>query len=261
MQDGRNVVLAVERCIDILEYVANRNEPVSVKEVAEKLNIPIASCFRIIRNLVDREYLEKSSSAADQYTLGMSILGLAEKKSRMLDLRSIARPDMNKLANVTNQTVQLGRLDNRGVIYIEQALPMTPISVLGALFTPLNINVSASGKVLCAFLPTYEQAAYVEQAHFAKMTDKSIMDKTEFKKQLIGVREKWFAIDREEYSIGVGCLAMPLFDYNEKCVGSLGLTGNIGDYTDESSLENLLSNLRAAAKSISLKMGSTLCYK
>lgn len=258
MSEEKKVVASVDRCIDILEYVSNQSNPVNVKEISENLHIPIASCFRIIKNLSDRGYIEKSSSS-DRYYLGMKIMELAEKKERTLNIRSIALPYMNSLAMSVNQVVQLGRLENNGVIYIEQALPISPINVIGALYTPLSVNVSASGKVLCAYLPIYEQALYIEKSVFSQLTENSIMNKMEFKKHLMQVKEQGYARDNEEYSIGIGCLAVPIFNYSGKCVASLGVTGNNSEYEEEQHLNFILSKLKETASNISIKMGAKNC--
>lgn len=255
MSNEKKVVTAVDRCIDILEYISCQSDSVNVREVAKKLDIPIASCFRIIKNLSDRGYIEKIPSS-DQYILGMKILELADRKERTLDLRSIALPYMNNLALGVNQVVQLGRLENNGVIYIEQALPSAPINTIGALYTPLSVNVSASGKVLCAYLPVYEQALYIEQAVFTQLTEKSIMDKIEFKKHLAEIRKQGYAVDNEEYSIGIGCIAVPIFNYSGRCIASLGLTGNYTEYTNKNNLKEILAKLRESAANISAKMGA-----
>lgn len=250
------VVIAVDRCLDIMEYISKASGPVSVRELSVKLNIPNASCFRIIKNMLNRGYIEESDRASGQYELGLKILDLAEKKNRTLDVRTIAVPYMDQLARKTNQSVQLGKLEQNGVIYIEQSMSMSPIKVIGPLYTPIKINVSASGKVLCAFLPPYEQTSYVEQADFTRLTDNSIMDKVEFKKQLQVVRKNYYAVDNEEYSTGIGCLAVPIFDYRGQCAASLGLTGNIEDYTDEKNFEMMRQALMEAAGEISLKLGA-----
>lgn len=258
MKNSNSVVVAVDRCIDILEYISNANAPVSVKEISINLKIPNASCFRIMKNLQMRGYIEEGAQTSGQYVLGFKVLDLADKKKSTLDVRTIAVPYMNQLSKNINQTVQLGRLEDAGVIYIEQALSMSPIKVIGPLFTPLAVNVSASGKVLCAFLPLYEQTAYIEKADFVRLTDNSIMDKVEFKRQLQLVRKNYFAVDIEEYSTGIGCLAVPIFDYRGRCVASLGLTGNIEDYRDEEVLERMKRELSDTAKQISAKLGARL---
>lgn len=256
IKDKETIVPAVDRCIRILEFIANSNIPVSAKELAEKLDIPIASSFRIIKNLVERGYLVESVRYEGKYELGLKILYLAEKKIKSLDVRTIAREYMEKLSNETGQTVQLGKLENNAVIYIEQAMSLSPVKVVGSLYTPIQLNVSASGKVLCAFLSPYKQMEIVENAEFIKLTENSQMNKEEFRKTLPQIKKQHYAIDLEEYSIGVGCIAVPIFNYKGECIAALGLTGNIEDYVDEQKNIFMKNTLMNAAKSISLKLGA-----
>ena len=56
------VVPAVNRALNILEFVAKAREPVSIKQVAQSLELPNTTAFRIVKQLSIRGYLEESES-------------------------------------------------------------------------------------------------------------------------------------------------------------------------------------------------------
>lgn len=45
------VVPAVNRALNILEFVAKAREPVSIKQVAQSLELPNTTAFRIVKQL------------------------------------------------------------------------------------------------------------------------------------------------------------------------------------------------------------------
>ncbi|MCV4821197.1 IclR family transcriptional regulator C-terminal domain-containing protein, partial [Escherichia coli] len=58
-----------------------------------------------------------------------------------------------------------------------------------------------------------------------KQTPKTIASCAEFMQELARVREHGFAIDDEENSLGVRCVAAPVFDATGHVVASIGVTG------------------------------------
>ena len=162
---------------------------------------------------------------------------------------------MRKTANETNHAVQLAVLEGANVIYIEQIMPITPVKAIAPLRTALPVNVSASGKILYAYLPYHIRANFLSVVDFAKYTDNSIIDKTTFARELEVIEQNGISFDNEEYSIGIGCMAVPIFNHNRQCVASLGITGTIRDYRDPERKTQLLTSLTDAAQEISMNMG------
>ena len=62
------------------------------------------------------------------------------------------------------------------------------------------------------------------------------------------------AEDNEEFALGIGCLAAPVFNHELRCVAAIGVTGGIQDYCGESR-ETLVAMLLRTADTISQKLG------
>ena len=67
-------------------------------------------------------------------------------------------------------------------------------------------------------------------------------------------KERGYGRDDEEFSIGVGCLAVPILDSGSKCLGAIGVTGKAEDYEDAEQLEKIRMLVTEAAKKISEKI-------
>lgn len=64
-----------------------------------------------------------------------------------------------------------------------------------------------------------------------------------------------YAVDNEEFSMGVGCIAAPIYNYNLECVAAIGVTGQIESYRDTETFNRFLVEVKMAANEISRNLG------
>ena len=244
------VVPALEKALDILEYIAERGGFVPAKEISANLNIPIATTYRTVNYLCSRNYLHENPDVEGGYSLGAQIQILADLITRQFDLISVALPSMRRLAAQSEQTVQLGVLQGHQVIYIEQVLPAIPVNIIAALRTGIAVNVSASGKVLVAHLPPQEQNDFLENVVLEPRTKRSITDIGQFRDELFQVKKQGYALDYEEFARGIGCLAVPIKNSRGQVIAAIGITGHSIEYSGEK-LEKYVKLVRDAGRAIS----------
>ncbi len=84
---------ALEKALDILEYVAQHGTPITVKQIALNLELPLATTYRIVKYLCSRGYLRGETEG--EYSLGPQFLYLAQVVTGQFDLISQAKPIMN----------------------------------------------------------------------------------------------------------------------------------------------------------------------
>lgn len=259
--EDKPVVPAVNRALNILEFVAKNREPASIKEIAQNLKLPNTTVFRIVKQLSMRGYLEESESRTGYYHLGLQLLTLSHGMIYINNLRQVCHAELDRLAIDSHQAVQMGVLKGNQVTYIEQILPPNPVLIYTTPYAELPLNISAAGKVLAAFSPQNTLYQLLRQVQFKKMTPQTIDDVNEFTHYLEGVRQMGYAVDNEEFALGIGCLAAPVFNHEQRCVAAIGVTGSIQDYRGESK-ERLVSMLLRTADTISQKLGmpSTINY-
>lgn len=248
---------AVDRALNILEYLSIAKSA-TIKEISLSLKIPLVSASRLVKTLVNRGYLTEKKGYSATYNLGMKLLNFSQIVYEQIDLRRIAEKHMRILSDATNQTSQLAILQQSMVMYINQILPRKPVSIIAPLHTPLPLNVSACGKVLCAWLPKDEQKSCVDSADLVKATKNSITEKDEYLTELKRVKLKGYAIDDEEFAKGIGCIAAPILDYKGKIIAAVGITGHIEPYKNQTDFDRIQSLVQDAAKNISEDIGYVL---
>jgi DNA-binding IclR family transcriptional regulator len=247
-------VPAVEKTLNIFEYLAEKGIAVPIKQISSELGIPLVTTYRIVGYLTSRGYLREEQPGGGQYCLGMRLLYLAQSLTAQMSLVPVAAPHLRVLAQETGHTAQLGVLQDHGVIYIDHARPTRPVSITATIGSILPINVSAAGKVLVAHLPPAEQQRFLEHADLPQQTERSITDRALLLEELAKVKAQGYASDCEEYARGIGCLAAPIHDHTGRVIAAVGITGHIASYMGPQ-LQSLLNAVFCAAGNISGGMG------
>ena len=85
------------------------------------------------------------------------------------------------------------------------------------------LHCTGLGKTLLAFSSTDTVVKFLESPLEA-LTDKTITDPEVFKRELVLIRDRGYAIDSEEITRGIMCVAAPVFGFNEEMVGAISLT-------------------------------------
>ncbi|GAI45887.1 unnamed protein product, partial [marine sediment metagenome] len=65
-----------------------------------------------------------------------------------------------------------------------------------------------------------------------------------------------YAYDDQQYAIGIRCLAAPVYNYENKVIAAINLTGHISTFTDEK-VKIIKEKVLQAASEASRKMGCT----
>jgi DNA-binding IclR family transcriptional regulator len=181
-------------------------------------------------------------------------MNIAASYQRSFSLQTICKPFLASLATELHQTIQLAVWNSGSTIYIEQALSDAPLNVLAPLYKPVANNTSAAAKVLINYLPQREKETAIQNCPYVRLTGRTITDPDLFRNELENVRKQGYAIDDEEFSIGIGCLAVPIFGNSSNCVAALGITGQIKDYRDPETFKKMLQALNQTSQQISASL-------
>ena len=254
MDVKNSLVPALDRALNILEYLASRQEAATLKQIAGDLDIPSASAFRLLKNLANRGYVKETSSGQTAYCLGYKLLQLSHACYRNLSLQETARPFLLRLADRLGQTVQLAFLQNRQVIYVDQVFSSAPLSIVAPLYTPLAVNTSASAKILLSFLSVREQEAILNQQPLTGSTPRTITDKTALLEEIQRSGRQGYGFDNEEFAPGIGCIAVPILDGDGACLAALGITGPILQYQDPGKRSAMVDALLQCSAGITARL-------
>nr|MBP6380884.1 IclR family transcriptional regulator [Sphingorhabdus sp.] len=143
------------------------------------------------------------------HVAGARLLGLLHRLDEKQIIANVAAPLLHELAARVRTVVQLGTFENDMVTY-----RIKTGRGANALFTRIGMQLEAycsgMGKVLLANLPVAEREAYLASGPFVALTEHTIVEPARLREELDAVRNQGFAIDDEEVSPGLRCMAVPL---------------------------------------------------
>lgn len=246
---------AVDRALDILFCFKKNERDLTFTQIVERVGIHKSTVHRLIATLERRRFLQRVEENGS-YRLGWALLELGFSVLEHTDLHRQATPYMQRLATESHETVDLGILDEKVVLYI-QAIPSSQrVKISSAPGQRLPVFCTATGKALLAFLPD-PQAQDILQSVRRRYTEHTTTALPDILKQLHRIRELGFAISEQEYEIGVNAVAAPILDAQQHPVAAMAIVGPTFRMSTERLLE-LGPSVRATTDAIARDLGLTL---
>ena len=244
---------AVRRALAILEAVAARETGLTNSEISRKLAIPKSSASYILRTLETSGYLRRAPGTG-KYMLGLKVLGLSRGVQAGTDVREAAAAALRRLVDRTDLTAHLAILDRGEAVYVEKVEPQTFVKMDTWVGRRMAVNATGVGKALVAYLPDAEMDAVLRERGFVRRTLKTITSRSKFLRELEKVRERGYAVDDEENSLGARCVAAPVFDGSGRAIAAIGLTGTTTQI-DKASVAKIADLVKEAARKVSHHFG------
>ena len=251
-------VKSIDRALDILEAFSEQKTELSITELSKILRMKTSTVHRILTTLKEREYIKQSSPKA-KYKLGIKAFELGCIFRSQMHFTKIAMPYLRYLCNLTKETTHLAILDDSSaeVIYIAQVASPEPLRTAVGVGTRWRAHCTAIGKVLLAFLPQEKiEQMFLNQRKLPTYTPNSISDVNELKRHLKKVRTQGFAIDNEEFGMGIRCLGAPIRDDNGKVIAAVSIAGPATRFSKEKAEE-----LKGTIMNVCNEMSSELGFK
>jgi DNA-binding IclR family transcriptional regulator len=243
---------AVETALSILETLGTVHS-VGVTELARKLGLGKSSVYRLLATLVRRGYVEKNLQN-DRYQLTYRLFAVGSPAADRFGLREAAHPVMERLAAETGETVNLGVLDGTRVVNLHKVESRHLLRMHMEVGGGVPAHATALGKVLLAALQPSDLTQRLGGQRLARLTRRTIGDRATLRRTLVRIRTQGFAIDDEECSLGLRCVAAPIRDHRGAVVAALSISGPSQRLPGQI-LPRLAENVQAAAQEVSRRLG------
>ena len=208
----------------IFDILIKKNQPVSIHELSEVLNIYPSSIHRILDTLNYLGYIEKKLDS-DEYQIGIKAIELGMAKLNQVDLIKDATPYLEGLSKEFNENVYLGVLFEGEVLYEAKKEAPRKISLITHVGTRTHAHCTALGKVLIADLSKKEREKIIGNKKLQRFTKTTITNKKVLENELEKVQKLGYAIDDEENENEIKCIAAPIRDNNRKVIAAISISG------------------------------------
>ncbi|WP_421944084.1 IclR family transcriptional regulator [Pedobacter sp.] len=198
---------ALDKGLDILEYLSAQSVPLSQTEIATGIEKTPNEIYRMLMSLESRGYILRDE-VSGKYRLSLKLFYLSHRHSPMDELRKAAQFPLEELANTVRQSCHLSILYMNQVMVIIHAKSPGPIALSieeGNLF-PLPLT--ASGKVLLAYMPESERTTVLKNNQIFKKYLKPQQD--DFLVSLTEIQEKGAYLKTSDLAAGVTDISVPI---------------------------------------------------
>lgn len=219
---------ALEKSLDILEYLTDYPDGVALAQISTDLNQLRSGCHRTLHELIRYGYVRQMPQRGDYaLTTKMASMGLSFlSKSGVLD---IAQPVINRLAQTTAELVRLGIVDEDRLTLVAKAQGAKS----GLLYDPdmgidLKLSCSAAGQAWLMTLPEDVAIEYVTRQGIGEPKDFGPNAPTSIKallKVLDEHRARGYSIIQDVYALGMSSMAAPIKRANEPTTGVVVIAG------------------------------------
>ena len=246
---AKPTVQVIERMFTLLEILADREEAMPLKEIAEKSGLHPSTAHRILNDLATGRFVDRP--VAGNYRLGMRLLELGNLVKARLDVRDAALTPMRELHKLTQQPVNLSMRQGDEIIYVERAFSeRSGMQVVRAIGGRAPLHLTSVGKLFLAFDDPQRLRAYATRTGLSGQTKNSITQLPVLERELSKARQYGIARDNEELELGVRCMAAGIYDDQNKLVAGLSISAP-ADRLEE----HWLTKLQATANEISTALG------
>jgi DNA-binding IclR family transcriptional regulator len=215
-------VQSVDRALTILEILAERGES-GVTEIAADLGVHKSTASRLMTALLNRGLVDQVSDRG-RYRLGLGLVRLAGSVTSSLDAVSGSRAVTKALAAEVGETVNIAVLDNNRVLYVDQVIGPSMVSMRSWLGQSVPTHCTATGKVLTAWLDKPERIA-AQPASWKKLAPNTITSADALEKELEQVRVLGFAVANQEMETDFVAVAAPIRDEHDEVTAALVISG------------------------------------
>ncbi len=242
-------IQSLARGLKILDLLGKAQDGLSITELAKTLDVDKGSASRLMSTLARYGYAERDE-VSRRYHLGSQVVSLSRNVLTRLPLREAAKPYLRQMMERTGECAHLAVPAQGKVMYIDQVESPATLRVNAQVGTMNPLHCTALGKVLLAF----GDLDFPDQLD--SFTPHTITSPEALRRHLEEICKQGYAVDDEELDLGVRCIAVPVFDFRGKAIGSVGVSGPASRITHER-LPELAGIVLEIGKSLSERMNFT----
>ncbi|MGF1563719.1 MAG: HTH-type transcriptional regulator BhcR [Geminicoccaceae bacterium] len=220
---AQNTVKSLDRALQVFAYLSQVQGKPLTALAAETGQSP-ATVYRVLVTLEGRGLVEFDPESQVWY-IGPQAFVIGARYLRRTSLVERARPILRTLMEETGETANLGIEKGGMVLFVSQVETHENIRAFFPPGTLSPMHASGIGKALLAQM----DPARFERWHAAhplhRFTAHTLVTRDALLASLDETRARGFAVDAEEKSLGMRCIAAPVFDMNREAIAGISVSG------------------------------------
>lgn len=235
------------RILEVVEAICKSPQAATPAQLAQALDIPLPTIYRLIDTLVEERFVASSPSGhfIPGVRLRTLVLDSLQYEPKVTERRAILR----KLSDQLGETVSLSVPQGTKLIYFDRVESHWPFQVTLKIGDPLPLHCCASGKLYLSSFETDAALAVLENIQPDKRARKTITKASKFAAELKKINENGHALDDEEWFDDMVGAAVPVRNRDGALCACLS-THALITRKPLARIENQIPDMKAAARDL-----------
>ena len=208
---------SLERVLVLIDELAAG--PKRLGELAKTLDIHKSTVLRTLQTLERHGWVRRQGDPPE-FRLGLRLVALSNAVLAELDVRSVARPALQRLGGETGETAHLGIRDGAEMVYLDKVESVHPVRMYSKIGARAPLHCTGVGKVLLAFTPEEDWP----ELELRRYTDQTLTTKEALSAACAEIRRIGWGWDEREHEDTVRCIAAPVFNASDELVAAVSLS-------------------------------------
>lgn len=222
-QTDSKTIQSLDRALTILARLA-ADDGAALTELSERAGQSPTTTYRVLSTFQRHEMVE-FDEAEQLWYIGPGAFRIGSSFINRSNILQVTRPIMQRLMRLTGETANLGIQRDGKVMFISQAETPKTIRAFFAPGTLSPMHASGIGKALLAQYSSEKIDDFVARHGLPRISDRTITGKQALLDELEKVRALGYAVDDEENTPGMRCVAAPVLNAWGEPVAGMSVSG------------------------------------
>ncbi|MCU7939875.1 MAG: helix-turn-helix domain-containing protein [gamma proteobacterium symbiont of Bathyaustriella thionipta] len=225
-------VQSLNRALILMQWLSKASMGLNLSEISGSVGLPVSTVHRLLNSLRQSGFVDYDEQQA-LWSIGVNAFIVGNAYLNKRDFVSQSRPYMKQLVTLTGETSNMAILEGDSHIFVAQVECSEVMRMVVRLGSRGAVHASGVGKALLSALPEKEVMAIIQRTGLPVLTPKTITSPKAFSNELELIRQRGYAIDDEEQTLGLRCIAANIYDENSEAIGAVSISGPAVRITNE----------------------------
>ncbi|HVT96654.1 MAG TPA: IclR family transcriptional regulator [Acidobacteriaceae bacterium] len=251
-KSGTAPVGVLTKVLTIFDLLDRTPGGLQLRSIAQLTKLNKSTAWRFLSHLEGAGYVVRDGAGA--YLLGPRLVHLGAGSTYQGTICRVSQPILEELWRQTGETVNLGVLDGKEVLYLSVLESPHSFRLVSKAGLRRPLYCTALGKVILAGQPSAVRDELMAATRFEKLTPRSISRPVELIAELGRIQSRGYAIDNEEVVEGARCIAAPILDCSGYVAAAVSVSGPVSRMA-RARIPAIAQHVQRAGSRISASLG------
>ncbi len=246
-------VQSLSRAFALLEQLAGADTGLTLTDLSGRVHLAPSTVHRLLNSLKQMGYVECDNETG-RWSVGVQSFTVGNAFLKKRDFVVRARPFMKELVALTGETANIAIPDGHEVVYMGQVETREVMRMAVPVGSRGTVYATGVGKALLSHRSEGEIKLLLKGVRMTPFTEKTCSTVAGLCRELEAVATQGYAVDDEEQSIGLRCVAANIYNNFGEAVAAVSISGPTVRVT-KNRLPELGTIVMKSAEKITLAIG------